>query len=53
VSIKIVQSPSNNGQVMIQPSVVIQPPNANLTNIAPAGTTSQVITTFTTPKLTR
>jgi Flp pilus assembly protein TadG len=54
VGVQIMPSPKNNGQVIIQPAAIIDP-NAvfNPGSVTPAGTSSQVVTTFTTPKLTR
>jgi Flp pilus assembly protein TadG len=54
VGVQIMPSPSNNGQVIVQPAAVIDP-NAifNQSTVVPAGNTSQLVTTFTAPKLTR
>jgi Flp pilus assembly protein TadG len=54
VGVQIMPSPKNNGEVIMQPAAVIDP-NAvfDPTTVTPAGSSSQVITTFTTPKLTR
>lgn len=54
VGIQIVPSPSNNQQVIVQPAAIIDP-NAvfNQSTVVPAGNASQLVTTFTAPKLTR
>jgi hypothetical protein len=54
VGVQIMQSPDNNGQVVIQPAAVIDP-NAIFvqSTVTPAGTSGQLVTTFTAPKLTR
>jgi Flp pilus assembly protein TadG len=54
VGVTIVQPSSSNSQVVIQPAAVIDPNAVFLPgSVVPAGTSSQLITTFTTPKLTR
>jgi hypothetical protein len=54
VAIQIMPSPSNNKEVIVQPAALVDP-NAifDQSTVAPAGTSSQLITTFTAPKLTR
>jgi hypothetical protein len=54
VGVTIVQPSDTNKQVMVQPAAVMDPNAIFLPGtLAPAGTSSQLITTFTTPKLTR
>ena len=54
VAVTIQQPSSSNRQVVVQPAAMIEP-NAilNPATIAPVGTSSQLVTTFTTPKLTQ
>lgn len=54
VGVQIMPSPKNNGQVIMQPAAIVDP-NAifDPTTVTPAGNSSGVVTTFTTPKLTR
>ena len=54
VGIQILPSPNNNGEVIVQPAAVVDP-NAIFvqSTVTPAGTSSQLVTTFTAPKLTR
>ena len=54
VGITIEQPSSTNKQIVVQPAAVVEPNAIFLPGTqGPAGTTTQIITTFTTPKLTR
>jgi hypothetical protein len=54
VGVQIMPSPSNNGEVVVQPAAVVDP-NAIFAagTVAPAGTSASLVTTFATPKLSR